>query len=155
MIDWLHTVDQGIGQDALGHLFYEALQKFPGDNQQARLRALWGRIRLYYQNTPVSSKLDSLTLEMVKKQGQAAKLSSKAAEARGLYRFGLELARELAGPADEHRRTIVSLFTFLNKIVASVEAEPLDIEAAVVASRKFSFLWRGSPFQRGTSSAGG
>ena len=89
----------------------------------------------------MSSKLDKLTLEMVKKQGQAAKLSSKAAEARGLYRFGLRLARELASPGDEHGRTVVALFTFLNNVVDIVEVGPLEIEAAVVVSRKLCQLY--------------
>ena len=114
MIDWLHTVDQGIGQDALGQLFFEALQQLPGENQHARLRLLWGRIKQCYQYALVPSKLDKLTLEIVKKQGQAAKLSSKAAEARGLYIFGLRLAKELASPGDEHGRTTVALFTLFS-----------------------------------------
>ena len=77
---------------------------------------------------------------MFKKQGHSAKLSSKATEARGLYRFGLRLARELASLGDEHGRTVVALFTFLNNVVDIVEVGPLDIEVAVVASRRFCQL---------------
>ena len=46
------------------------------------------------------------------------------------------MARELASPGDEHGRTVVALFTFLNNVVDIVEVEHLDIEAAVVASRR-------------------
>ena len=52
---------------------------------------LMGKIKEYYKNAPVSSKLDNLALEMVKKQGKVPKLNTKAAEARGLYKFGLQL----------------------------------------------------------------
>ncbi len=87
-IDWLHVVDQDVGQDALGQLFWEALRKLPGDNKGMRLQCLWDKIKEYYKNTPVASKLDHLTMEMVRKKGTSAKLNSKAAETRGLYKFG-------------------------------------------------------------------
>jgi hypothetical protein len=144
MIDWLHTVDQGVGQDALGQLLWEALRKLPGDNKEMRLQCLWYKIKEYYKNTPVASKLDHLTMEMVRKKGTSAKLNSKAAEARGLYKFGLQLAQELlhlAPPGDEHARSVVALFTHLNQCVYITKATPLDVESAVDASKRFCLLY--------------
>lgn len=144
MIDWLHTVDQGVGQDALGQLFWEALHKLPGDNKDMRLGCLWNKIKEYYKNTPVASKLDNLTIEMVRKRGRPAKLNSKAAEARGLYKFGLQLAQELlqlVPPGDEHAKAVVALFTQLNLCVDITKAAPLDVESAANASRRFCLLY--------------
>ena len=104
---------QGIGQDALGQLFFEALQQLAGDNQHASPRLLWGRINQYYQDAPVSSKLDKLILEMVKIKGKLQKTNSvpKQQKPKAFYSFGLRLAKELANPGDEHGRAIVALFT--------------------------------------------
>lgn len=141
MIDWLHTVDQGVGQDALGQLFFEALHKLPSESQEARLQVLWGKIKEYYKDAAVSSELDGITMEMIKKSGRAAKLNSKAAEARGLYKFGLVLAEELARPGDEHGRTVVALFTHLVRCMELIQQEPLDVAAAASSSKKFCLLY--------------
>ena len=84
MIDWLHTVDQVIGHDALGELFFEALQPLPGDNQHARLRPLRGHINQYYQDAPVSSKLAQLILEMVKKARASCQTQFQSNRGQGL-----------------------------------------------------------------------
>ena len=52
------------------------------------------------------------------------------------------MAWELASPGDEHGKTVVALFSlFVNNVTDIVEVEPLDIEAAIVASRKCCQLY--------------
>ncbi|MFM7980068.1 MAG: hypothetical protein ACKPKO_12205, partial [Candidatus Fonsibacter sp.] len=67
--------------------------------------------------------------------------NTKAAEARGLYKFGLQLAQELVQlappPGDVHANSVRALFNHLHECVDITKATPLDVQAAVHASNDF------------------
>jgi hypothetical protein len=44
VLDWLHVVDLGLGQDILGNQFYDVVHKaglLPGSTIEARVTSLW------------------------------------------------------------------------------------------------------------------
>lgn len=100
-IDWLHAVDQGVGPDYLGNLFWHVLPQLPGNNRKEKVSSLFMKIDEFYRRQPTDSRLDDLTALMIKAPKKGPKLRSKAAEARGLIPFGLELANELLGGDDQ------------------------------------------------------
>ena len=91
-IDWLHTVDKGVGVWFLGGIFLEVLaQPCYGGNQTQRLVRLWGLVRRFYADYGVTDRLSRLNQNMIKNH-----LSSLgAAEARALIPFGVQMADDL------------------------------------------------------------
>ena len=112
----MRVVDLGILAYVLGEVWWAFLPKLaprvwgrPAGSQASRalgLRALQAKLREYYRTKKVESKIpvSRLTLRKicVKKK---PKLKAKAAQARKLLPFTLNLARELHGntEADKHR----------------------------------------------------
>ena len=100
-IDWLHTVDKGVGVWFLGGIFLEVLaQPCYGGNQTQKLVRLWGLVRRFYADYGVADRLSRLNQNMIKNH-----LSSLgAAEARALIPFGVQMAddlcREVPGQAE-------------------------------------------------------
>ena len=137
--DWLHTVDLGVGQDAIGNLFAEAVDLLPGRTVHDRVQVLWNRVQAYYAREKVQARLDNLTLEMIRPPGKGPKLRSKAAECRHLYPFGAALAQEL-GEGSEHRRTVAALMQYLLEASRLIRAAPYDAARAAAAARKFALL---------------
>jgi len=138
--DWLHTVDLGVGQDAIGNLFAEAVDLLPGRTVHDRVQVLWNRVQAYYAREKVQARLDNLTLEMIRPPGKGPKLRSKAAECRHLYPFGAALAQEL-GEGSEHRRTVAALMQYLLEASRLIRAVPYDAARAAAVARKFALLF--------------
>lgn len=88
LIDWLHTVDQGVAADFLGGAFKMLLGHMPGDSDERRCASLFVLIQDFYRTNKVDSQLDNLTLSMFS-PGKLwpGKLKCKAAECRGLICF--------------------------------------------------------------------
>lgn len=88
-IDWLHCCDLGVCADFLGNLFWMLLPLVSaGGNKAAQASALFVEMQTYYQEECVESRLDNLTLTMLRKTPTSSpKLRAKAAEARCLVRF--------------------------------------------------------------------
>ena len=89
--DWMHACDLGVGQDLVGGALHHCLQHLPGNSRGQRLANLWARIQDWYRANRVVTRLNALTLTMLKVPGKPAKLKSKAAECRCLQPFALHL----------------------------------------------------------------
>lgn len=92
LIDWLRAVDLGVAADFLGNLFFMLLSKFPGANMKLRCSALFVELQGWYARNDVTSRLDNLTVSMIRQPKKPPKLRAKAAEARALVPFALEMA---------------------------------------------------------------
>ncbi len=105
-IDWLHCADQGVGADFLGNMFSLLLSKMPGATVKQRCASLFKEILAYYRDHPaVDSRLDSLTLGMIRRPKKAPKLNCKGAEARHLIPFAKLAAHRLLSDAVPVERT--------------------------------------------------
>jgi hypothetical protein len=135
LVDWLHTVDLGVGQDALGNLFYEVAELLPGATHTQRVEALWAKIRQYYKEKKPTSQLQKLTATMICTSGKK-KLRAKAAETRHLLPFGYLLACEYAD-GNEHMAAVSVLFENLLDCLQCLGQQPFPHEKASSASRKF------------------
>ena len=90
-VDWLHSVDQGIGADFLGNLFFMLQGKMPGNNRKARCQALWADIQRYYDANDVEDRLKEFDYKYIRGGGKKKppKLRGcNAASCRALYKYG-------------------------------------------------------------------
>ena len=101
-VDWLHAVDLGVTLDFLGNLFWHILPLLNGDSRLLQVQALFQKIQSYYSRANPSSKPDDLTVKMICMDKKGPKLRAKAAEARGLVPFGVELAEEMLTDPGDH-----------------------------------------------------
>ena len=81
-VDWLHTVELGVAQDLLGHVFWEAVncaELWPKDcsNRALRVRALNGRLQGYYGRAKPQNRVGKLTLKMFKKEQNSQSCQAK------------------------------------------------------------------------------
>ena len=111
LIDWLHAVDLGVLCDFLGNLFFYVVEhKLHQPNRKARVAALFSLILDYYKRHPeIENKFDNLTCEMLRPDDSSTKppkLRAKAAEARGLVGFAVELADNLLSDHVAHEHTM-------------------------------------------------
>lgn len=94
----LHCLDAGVTQDILGNIFWEAVLwhgVLRGRKQEHRVQTLWTMMQVFYKENKVHGGLQGLTVLMLKKPKKAPKLRSKAAQARHLIGFGLQVAQLL------------------------------------------------------------
>ncbi len=140
MVDWLHTLDLGISQDIVGQLFYEVLPLLGGPNRKAQVDLLWQRIRVFYREHSTPSRLENLSLEMIKEAKTPAKLRSKAAQCRYLVPFAAALAEEFGGPT-EHRATVKHLLALLRQLYDCLHVEPFPVELGRTTCRKMCLLY--------------
>ena len=91
LLDWLHTMDLGVTADFLGNLFYHLVRGpdyIEGSTQEQRVRNLFVTMQAYNKEGQPSSRLQNLTLLMIRKSTSSSpKLRAKAAEARSLVSF--------------------------------------------------------------------
>ena len=59
-VDWLHAVDQDVGQDVLGNLFELLQSKLPGQNMEERVAHLATHMHNYYETYHVEDRLKEL-----------------------------------------------------------------------------------------------
>lgn len=113
VLDWLHVVDLGVGPDCLGNFFYECISSLlPGNTQQQRVGVLWGALRRWYMDNKPPSRLDHLTLEMIKNKKSKPKLRCKGAEARYLIPFAAWFSNAYKDRST-HFATVAKLFHHL------------------------------------------
>ena len=149
-LDWLHIVDLGVAADVIGNLSWLLITStiyFTGSSKEQRLVQLWQRIREFYQQFRPPSVLDSLTLEMIRRDGatKKPKLKAKGGECRYLVPFAFEITRELSGryPEDGAMRTVAGLFALLFQLQKCISAvnEVFDHEKEGEECRRFCVLY--------------
>ena len=108
-VDWLHAIDQGVGADFIGNLFWVLLGKMDGGTQKERLRALWMDIKLYYDEKDIEDKFQTLTVGMIKARGKPPKLRGKAAEVRALVAYAKKAAHQYLDAEDPVEQTVIQM----------------------------------------------
>ena len=140
VIDWMHCVDLGVGQDMLGQLFWDILPLLGGANRDEQVGLLWSRVRAFYAQHKPASQLKGLTAEMLRVGRKAPKLRSKAAECRYLLPFGAALAAEMAD-GTEYRATVAAVAQKLLDLANLVAAEVFDAAACRSTCMRFCVLY--------------
>ena len=141
MVDWLHAIDLGVGQSVLGNVLYESLDiLWPNLPKKQQVQQLYLKMKAWYQVAKPPSRLDALTIEMLKLPGKGPKLRSKAAECRYLLPFGELVARE-CDDGSVRRTTITALMEHFLQLAITVSSVPYDSAAAVCACNKVCLLF--------------
>lgn len=138
LLDWLHTADLGVGADALGNILVVVVDKLPGASQAARVQALWAEMQQFYSREKSESRLDTLTWTMLKQPGKAAKLRGKAAEVRGLVKFGWEMSMKYLDGASVYEKSVQTLARLLMECYDQLHTGTFSPEALGSAARRFA-----------------
>lgn len=145
VLDWLHVVDLGVGQDVLGSFFFECIQHLlPGRSQADRIKKLWSDLKAWYRETKPPCQLDHLTVEMIRqsKGKSKPKLRAKGAETRYLYPFAAQYADKLKHKS-QHCVTIAGLFNHLVHMQLLISgAVAWSAEVCVGHCRRFCLLYK-------------
>ena len=89
-VDWLHSVDQGVGADLARNVFEVLLPKLPGGNKRERCSALNDKLQAFYERNGTLDKIKSLDVNSFKRASatQPAKLKGcSAATVRAIIPF--------------------------------------------------------------------
>ena len=89
-VDWLHSVDQGVGSDFLGNLFELILTKLPGASKEARCKVLNKEMQGYYDVHRVEDRISEFTPKNIRSEANEPPKSGgwNAAGCRSLVWFG-------------------------------------------------------------------
>ena len=144
VIDWLHCADLGVAQDCLANIFIELLPHMHGNNQDARVASLYTRIQQSYVRNQTESKLDTLTMSMLRKTASSApKLRSKAAESRGLVPIAKEIAEEVLSSLDPVQNAVKQIAILLNKCYEQLSPAVFHSPTLQESCRKLCGLYIG------------
>ena len=140
VIDVLHTLDLGCSQDALGNLFWLAIEELEkGRSREARVESLWEKVKSFYKVANAPSRIQTLTVTMIRMDNKGPKLRTKGAETRYLVPFGTQLAQQLVDNNDSpFNQGVLKLFESLLELYDSFAASPFSPERTAVASRHFA-----------------
>lgn len=140
-IDWLHTMDLGVTQSFLGNFMFEIMNtQLQGATQRDRVAVLWQSMCSWYARTQPPSKLQKLTLEMLKQSGKGPKLRTKAGECRYLVPFGAELAA-IHKDASMHFNVVFQAMEHLQAMYECLDMDPYPAEQAAQHCHQFSLLY--------------
>ena len=139
-IDWLHVADQGVSANFLGSLFLMFLEKLPGRSQQEQLSELFYKIKGFYLQAKCESRLQDLTLNMLKKSGKTPKLRGRAADVRALVPFAFATAQTLLDSDNPMQATAQAMAGHLNNCYGQLSPEGFDSLALAENCRKFCLL---------------
>ncbi len=136
--DWLHTLDLGVAPLVLGHLIWFAVPHTGQANRAGQLQHIWNLCQEFYRRVQPPSRLDNLTIGMVKERGKGPKLRGKAGEVRYLVPFGKELADQFLTDTDPFTEAMRTLATQLHLLYQNLsQCEP---EAMAKCSRRVAAL---------------
>ena len=159
-VDWLHSVDQGVGADFLGNLFRLIITKLPGSNKEERCKALWAEIVEYYEKNNVQDRLKEFTVNSIKSgKGKPPKLRGcNAASCRSLIAFGSQAAQrhlddgkpaEAAAKAAAHHLHMVyqslSESVVFRQEVMEASSKAFALHYAALRDTSADPLWRVKP----------
>ena len=141
-MDWLHVADLGITCNFLGGLFKLLLRKMEGRNESDRCSQLFLRMQQFYKENKTESRLDNLTLSMLRadQAKKGPKLRAKGAEARGLVPFAAELADQLLRDDDEEERAAKLAARALHACYQNLSTAVYDAARMAHHSRTFALL---------------
>ena len=133
VIDAMHCVDLGCAMHIIGNILHEMVKmRSLGRNMGIAMQTLWEMLRVYYTTlSRTTSRLQSLSLEDIRRRGKSPKLSAKTAQTRHLAGFALELAQKYNSGNDhdnfrqECAQALVDFHNFLETRPRSLNAEDL------------------------------
>lgn len=140
LVDWLHTLDLGVTATVLGSFFWECLDFFPGNSIKEKVTALWTSMQRWYDQHPEASKLQALTVEMLKQTGKKTKLRGKASQVKGLVPFALELARQHF-TGNVHKQTVKAVIEQLAFMYKALDEPVWPAADVAAAGRKLMLLY--------------
>ena len=147
MVEWLHTMDQGVLADIIGNVLWDALPLMGVRSRAEQVKVLWAMARAYYVEAKVPSRLDNLTEEMIKVPGKAPTQRGKAAQVRYLLPFAARLAESFAD-MDQHWQTVAVLTESAVLLTLCSQERPYPKHEAADLPRKVALLytsWRVKP----------
>jgi len=123
----------------LGNIFFAALAVksfLPGRSRADSVKVLLLKIKAYYRRANPPTKINSLTVDMIKRDGKKPKLRLKGAETRHLVPFCVELAEECYKVTKTpYWFQILQLSRNLLTFYMCLGVSPYDAETAAVAAR--------------------
>ena len=142
LIDWLHCSDLGVAQVFLGNLLWLLVtKKMPGATLKDKCHNLFTLMKGFYARTSPESRLDNLTLTMIKSSGKQPKLRGRAGEIRGLVAWGKELADQYLDDADPLESAVKEAADHLSKCYQCLSADVFSSPLLKHHSRKFLLLY--------------
>ena len=94
-VDWLHSVDQGVGADLLGNLLCMILPKMPGSTIEEKVSGIWEECLDYYDRWKIQDKIKDLHGKDFRGTTTTPpKMKGSAAQIRALIQFGKEMANK-------------------------------------------------------------
>lgn len=147
VIDWLHACDQGVAQDFLGNLIFFLLDRFPGNNREQRLAAVYRSMKHFYRANGSDNRLDNFTMGMLRKTDKktqktgAPKLRASAGETRALVPWGLEIATALLKSDDVLENTMLQAAKELCHCYHLLSRSDYNQEELATSGRQFLLLY--------------
>ena len=141
LIDWLHAVDLGVSQICLGSLLWLVMSKMAGTTVKEKCHALFLLMKGFYSRTSPESRLDNLTVTMIKCPGKGPKLRGRAGEVRGLVAWGKELADQYLDAADPLEGAVIEAADHLSKCYQCLAADVFSSALMQHHCRKFLLLY--------------
>ena len=137
-IDVLHACDLGSTQEIIGNILYESLGKYAkGKSRKNKLQDLIIKIKQHYKLMCTSNRINTLTMDMIKRDAKPPRLRAKGAETRHLVPFALEVAKanyeETKSPQD---LCVVNLASSLLDFYMCLGTSPFPKKECSAAARK-------------------
>ena len=146
MVDVLHCLDLGVSQSLLGMVFYccwySPLSKEP--NQQRKTLELWSIMKNYYKQMQPPTRINTLTVEMIKQPGKSPRFRGKGAETRHLVPFAVELTTAMAkaaGGTSVYYNQMNDMCKHLLSFYWTFGIQPYDAKSAAKHARNFCLLF--------------
>ena len=142
LLDWLHVVELGVGQDLCGNIFWLCLRRkasgvLAGNNVDARLDTLNSILRAYNKESRPPNPINKLTVGMVKRKSEPPKLMCKGGECRRVQPFCKALALSLLqnNAGSEYFQHVLAAIDALIACSGEVDKEPFNPHAFQTAGK--------------------
>lgn len=146
-LDWLHIMDIGVALHWLGSVFTILVGKFPGTTIDQRSKQFHLRMKQYYKDFAVDSRLPLFKPSMLQKDTNKSKASkfpklrAKAGEARGLILFALLQCQNLLSSADPFENAILQSAVQLHTCYQQLSQQAFEPATLHRAGLKFAALY--------------
>ena len=137
-IDVLHALDLGVTQDLIGNVLWEYVVQFAsGKNLGEKVKALALKLNAYYKKFGTPCRIDALSQDMIRRDGQGPKFRAKGAETKGALPFTLEIAMEMQTlRPDAHFKSVAACTSSMMDFYILLDVDEWDRDAAAAACRR-------------------
>ena len=144
-IDILHAVDLGVAQDMCGNILWDFVMGgfLSGKTKADRVKEVWSMLQKHYRAMGTLSRLDGLTVDMIKRDQKPPKLRATGSETRGIVPFCVQIAMQMKAesPDDPHYSTVASCAACLLDYYILLDADEWHAQAGQDACRRFCILY--------------